>query len=104
MRANAPRERNATVPEPADTDDESFRVISITSARAPSGCEGRDWLVYRIAQGKNIITGYRRGELKTASAEVETIVTSLNQRRHSNKTKPGRKPGRREAPPKDEPA
>ena len=103
MRANASKERDATVGEPAETTDESFRLISISSTPAPSGHAGRDWLVYRIAQGKNIITGYRRGELKTASAEVETIVTSLNQRRQSTKTKPGRKPGRREAPPKDEP-
>jgi hypothetical protein len=86
----------------ADADSERFRLISIGSARAPSGCSGQDWLVYRIAQGTNIITGYRRGELKTASAEVETIVTSLNERRVSAKQKPGRKAGRGAAPPKDE--
>ena len=88
-----------------EADDERFRLISIASARAPSGCSGHDWLMYRIAQGKNIITGYRRGDLKAASAEVETIVTSLNERRVSAKAKPGRKPGRPAAgsQPKDEP-
>jgi hypothetical protein len=44
--------------------------------------------------------------LKTANEEVEKIVTSLNERRHSNKAKAGRKAGPRsaaEAQPKDEP-
>jgi hypothetical protein len=100
------KERKAAEPQAGDADGEDFRLVSITSARPPSGFEGRDWLMYRIAQGSNIITGYRRGDLKTATAEVELIVTSLNQRRGSSKTKPGRKPGPRsaaEAPPKDDP-
>ena len=96
-----------TVRQAPDPGDESFRLLSIGSAPAPSGFSGRDWLVYRIAQGQNVITGYRRGDLKTATAEVELIVTSLNQRRGgSAKTKPGRKPGSANAaqsPPKDEP-
>jgi hypothetical protein len=90
----------------ADPSDESFRLVSIKSTPAPSGHTGRDWLVYRIAQGSNIITGYRQGDLKTVSAEVATLVTSLNERRHSSKPKPGRKPGPRaaaEAAPKDDP-
>ena len=105
VHVRASKKSDASVDATADADSERFRLISIGSARAPSGCSGQDWLVYRIAQGKNIITGYRRGELKTASAEVETIVTSLNERRVSAKTKPGRKPGRAAAgsPPKDEP-
>jgi hypothetical protein len=90
----------------AAADGEAFRLVSITSVRAPSGCEGRDWLLYRIAQGANIITGYRRGDLKTANAEVEQIVISLNERRRASNAKAGRKPGAKsaaEAPPKDEP-
>jgi hypothetical protein len=89
-----------------DVDDEEFRLVSIMSVRAPAGCEGRDWLLYRIAQGPNIITGYRQGDLKTANADVEKIVTSLNERRRSSKAKAGRKAGPRsaaEAPPKEEP-
>jgi transposase InsO family protein len=100
------KEGNAPVSEAAAADGEDFRVVSITSVRAPSGCEGRDWLLYRIAQGTNIITGYRRGDLDTANAEVEKIVTSLNERRRSSKAKAGRKAGQRaaaEAPAKEEP-
>jgi hypothetical protein len=87
----------ASIERPAGADGEDFRLVSISAAHAPSGCGGRDWLVYRIAQGANIITGYRRGDLETASADVETIVTSLNERRRSTKAKPGRKPGARGA-------
>jgi hypothetical protein len=102
---NTLKRGDAPGPEAADADGEDFQLVSITSVRAPSGCEGRDWLLYRISQGQNIITGYRRGNLATANAEVEKIVTSLNERRRSSKAKGGRKPGPRgaaEAPAKDE--
>jgi hypothetical protein len=98
LHVNAPRssdERAAR--DAADPHGEDFRLISIGATRAPSGCAGRDWLIYRIAQGDNIITGYRRGDLATASADVETIVAALNGRRRSTKPKPGPKPGRRPA-------
>lgn len=65
--------------------DESYRVVSIDAVRAPEGCTGGDWLVYRIAQGTNDITGYRRGSLKSVSAEVASIVTALNARRNWGK-------------------
>jgi hypothetical protein len=102
------KESEATIHRPADADGEDFRLVSITSTGAPHGCEGRDWFIYRIAQGPNMITGYRRGQLATASADVETIVAALNGRRRSTKAKAGRKPGPRgaaEAAPsrKDEP-
>jgi hypothetical protein len=100
------KEDDAPAVEAAAADGEAFRLVSITSVKAPSGCEGRDWLLYRIAQGVNIITGYRRGDLKTANAEVEKIVASLNERRHSSKPKAGRKAGPRssaEPSPKEEP-
>ena len=100
------KEGDAPAPQAADADAEAFRLVSITSVRAPTGCEGRDWLLYRIAQGRNMITGDRRGDLPTANVEVEKIVTSLNERRRSSKAKAGRKSGPRsaaESPPKDEP-
>lgn len=81
----------------ADPHGEDFKLISIDATPAPSGFVGRDWFVYRIAQGKNVITGYRQGNLAAVSADVKTIVTALNDRRRSTKPKPGRKPGRRPA-------
>ena len=67
--------------EHANAEDERYRLISIETAHAPEGCAGRDWFVYRITQGDNAITGYRRGSREKVSADVETIVTALNGRR-----------------------
>ena len=80
-----------------DAADDGFRLLSIRAATAPSGCVGKDWLVYRITQGPNVITGYRRGDLQTVSAEVAKIVTGLNERRLSTKGRTGPKPGHRAA-------
>lgn len=90
-------DERASVDAAPRTDDEGFRLLSIDTTSTPSGCVGRDWLVYRIAQGNNIIVGYRRGDLEAVSAEVETIVTSLNDRRRVMKNKPGPKRGGRRA-------
>ena len=68
-----------------DVLDQAFRLVSIRAAGAPSGCVGRDWFEYRIAQGENVITGYRRGNLSAATAEVENIVNGLNERRQGAK-------------------
>src|SRR6185295_3737611 len=58
---------------------ESYRLVSIDPTRAPSGSTGDDWLLYRIAQGSNMVTGYRRGSHSNVSAEVERILTALNE-------------------------
>lgn len=64
----------------ADVVVESYRLISIDRTATPRGGTGDDWLVYRIAQGKNVVTGYRRGSRGDVSAEVERIVDALNVR------------------------
>jgi hypothetical protein len=61
--------------------DDEYRLTFIKPARAPSGNAGSDWLMYRIAQGPNVINGYRRGDLASVTTEVEKIVTGLNERR-----------------------
>ena len=78
--------------------EEAYRLVTIEPARAPEGHTGRDWLVYRIAQGANMITGYRQGELRAATADVERIVVGLNERRVANKGRPGPKPKGSTAP------
>ena len=62
-------------------DDQCYRLVSIEAVRAPEGCAGRDWFVYRIAQGENAIVGYRRGNREQVGADVDTIVAGLNGRR-----------------------
>lgn len=59
---------------------ESYRLISIERTTAPSVGAGDDWFVYRIAQGKNMATGYRCGNREDVGAEVERIVNGLNLR------------------------
>lgn len=69
-------------------DAERYRLVSIEAARAPEGCAGRDWFVYRILQGVNAITGYRQGSRAQVSSEVETILAGLNGRRRWSSSKP----------------
>jgi hypothetical protein len=70
-----------------NSDDEPYRVVSVESTETPEGCAGRDWFVYRIAQGANEITGYRRGNRASVRADAETIVVALNERREWKKNK-----------------
>jgi hypothetical protein len=74
-------ERKAATGAPDSNDAEAYRLVTIRPVAAPEGCLGRDWLVYRIAQGTNVITGYRRGDVQTATADVEKIIVGLNERR-----------------------
>ena len=68
--------------------DEPYRLMSVDPVRAPEGCTGGDWFIYRISRARNAITGYRRGTLEGVNAEVATIVSALNGRREWTKTKP----------------
>lgn len=86
-----------TRPEETDDDAERYRLVSIDAVRAPEGCTGTDWHVYRIAQGENEITGYRNGAIARVTTDVETIVTALNERRRWSKSKTPSKYQRRAA-------
>jgi hypothetical protein len=65
----------------AEPADDEYRLAFIRPARAPSGNSGTDWLMYNIARGSDVITGYRRGDIASATLEVEKIVALLNERR-----------------------
>jgi hypothetical protein len=58
----------------------TFCLIGIDGVGAPSGATGDDWLVYRIAQGTNVVTGYRRGRRQDVSVAVRLMVQALNVR------------------------
>jgi hypothetical protein len=58
----------------------SYRLMSIDRSGAPSGATGDDWLVYRISQGGNIVTGYRQGRRHDVSVALEHMVQALNDR------------------------
>lgn len=87
--------RMATSDESAS--DERYRLVSIDAVRAPDDCMGSDWHRYRIAQGENGIIGYRCGDLARVTADVEAIVTALNERREWRKSKTPAKNPRRAA-------
>jgi hypothetical protein len=76
------------------TDGNEFRLVSIRSAPAPSGSAGQDWFVYCIAQGTNIINGYRHGDLADVTLGVESIVAALNERRVGKRGRVDLKPSR----------
>ena len=80
-----------------NVEGEPYRLISIDAVHAPEGCTGADWLVYRIAQGKNGITGYRQGNLGRVSADLETIVAGLNGRRQWSTSSASSKKSQRRA-------
>lgn len=65
--------------------DDDYRLTFIRPVRAPSGNTGTDWLAYSITRGSDVITGYRRGDLASATLEVEKIVALLNERRLTKK-------------------
>ena len=73
---NAPELPLASSPKMGD-----YYLLSIEQTQAPPGSVGDDWHVYRIGQGKNMITGYRRGTAAHVTAEVEQIIGGLNERR-----------------------
>jgi len=79
---------------PGATADDAFRLVSINRTSAPSGAAGNDWHIYRIAQGPNVMVGYRRGSMAGVTADVEQIVTGLNDRRIPRYGRPNQKAAR----------
>jgi hypothetical protein len=78
--------------------ENGFRIVSIRSSAAPSGSAGQDWFAYCIAQGTNLINGYRRGDLAEVTVGVENIVAALNERRVGKRGRVDLKPSRPAAP------
>jgi hypothetical protein len=65
-----------------------YELVSIDESKPPTGSEDGDWFCYRIAQGENMIVGYRRGTLRTVKRDVKTIVLGLNERRSGKRKQP----------------
>jgi hypothetical protein len=71
--------------------EQTYQLISIDESEPPSNddeLKGDDWFKYQIAQGDNLITGYRRGKLRTVRREVKTIIVGLNERRSGKRKQP----------------
>ena len=65
-----------------------YKIVSVRRAARPPGAEGSNWHRYVIAQGANVIHGYRRGNLRTVTLAVEEIVAQLNERRSGKRGEP----------------
>ncbi len=89
---------STTNPTAGDAIENGFRLVSIRSSAAPSGSAGSDWFAYCIAQGTNLINGYRRGDLADVTVGVENIVAALNERRVGKRGRVDLKPNRPAAP------
>lgn len=76
---------DSKLPLPPSPNTGDYYLLSIQHTQAPTGSVGNDWHVYRIAQGTNVITGYRRGTAARVTAEVEQIIDGLNERRMINR-------------------
>lgn len=57
-----------------------YRLVSIERTSPPAHGVGDNWLVYRIARGANVVTGYRRGTRASVALDVERIVEAFNER------------------------
>jgi hypothetical protein len=59
----------------------AFVLVSFARAPSPDGSDAKDWIHYQIAQGDNIVSGYRQGDVGPVRAYVERVVDALNERR-----------------------
>lgn len=64
----------------AETSATEYRLIDIEPTQPPDGGSG-EWFAYRIAQGGNMIRGYKSGTRFSVTTDVEQIVEVLNDRR-----------------------
>lgn len=92
-----PKAAAGAVPRGPNDPGTEYRVVSVQRSTAPAGSAGSDWHVYRIAQGSNMIHGYRRGNLASVTADAEKIVSGLNERRNFRRGRVDLRPGRRPA-------
>jgi hypothetical protein len=68
-----------------DQNDEPYELKAVHKSEAPPGSDGKDWVRYEIAQGSNLITGYRQGSVAAIKRAAEEIVVGLNERRSPNR-------------------
>ncbi len=77
---DAVRSADTRADRPAKVALDVYRLVSIEHTSAPAPGVGDDWLVYRIARGTNVLTGYRRGTRASVALAVERIMEGFNER------------------------
>jgi hypothetical protein len=61
--------------------DEPYELCSVDKADAPLEGDDGQWCRYTITQGKNQITGYKKGSRTAVTKAAKVIVADLNERR-----------------------
>jgi hypothetical protein len=62
------------------TNDNKYRVVSVTKANPPAGMEDGDWYRYVIGQGSSHMECTRLGTLNAVTKHAEEFAESLNLR------------------------
>ncbi len=58
-----------------------YELVSVRQTKHPPGVQRANWHRYVIAfEGSNSIHGYRQGNLRAVTRELEEIVAQLNER------------------------
>ena len=60
---------------------EPYQLSSVDKAEAPMEGDEGQWCRYTITQGKNVITGYKKGSRTAVTRAAKVIVADLNERR-----------------------
>ena len=58
-----------------------YKLKSLVASNPPAGAAGNNWFHYSIAQGSNIINGYRQGQLDSIYNDLTQNIEALNERR-----------------------
>lgn len=67
----------------AGADGNRFRVGRVEPVSVPNGGGGEDWHRYVLENGRNSITGLRRGSLRQVTDHARRLARDLNERHDS---------------------
>jgi hypothetical protein len=68
-----------------------YRVVTVETTLPPSGCQGKQWVRYVIANDITSVTGIRKGSLHQVTQYAKEFVAELNKKYEFLH---GKKPGR----------
>lgn len=63
-----------------DTNEKTYKVVTVEKGEAPKGITGGDWHHYVIGRGTSIIEGDKVGTLKEVTAHAKELAVRINAR------------------------
>lgn len=67
-----------------DTDDYTYKVVTVEKSTAPKGMTGDDWHHYVIGRGDSIIEGKKTGTLKAVTEHAKDLAERISARSDKN--------------------